>query len=75
MSVNDKVRVIWKTNCKWCDHAHFQKRKEIKANDNDLDGKELPSLKPGDAVKVKFNGRWYNAKVDAKWEPKSKKGN
>ena len=75
MSINDKVKVIWKTNCRWRDHAHWPKRKEIKLNDDDFgDEKELLSLKPGDPVKVKFGGRWYVAEVDDNWEPKSKKG-
>lgn len=45
MSVNDKVKVLWKTNCQWRDRPHWPKRKEIKANSND-EGKELSSLKP-----------------------------
>ena len=33
-------------------------------------------LKPGDAVKVKFGSRWYNAEVSEQWLPRqSKKGN
>ena len=30
MSVNDKVKVIWKTTCQWRDHAHWPKRPDIK---------------------------------------------
>ena len=51
MSVNNKVKVLWKTNCQWRDRPHWPKRKEIKANSAD-NGKELSSLKPGNAVRV-----------------------
>lgn len=56
MSVNNKVKVIWKTNCQWRDRPHWPKRKEIKLNEDDVvsEGKVLVALKPGDAVKVKF---------------------
>lgn len=77
MSVNDKVQVLWKTNCQWRDKPHWPKRKEIKLTDDDVvgEGKQLTSLKPGDAVKVKFGSRWYSAEVCEQWEPKqSKKG-
>ena len=54
--------------------TRWPKRKEIKANSDD-DGKELSSLKPGDAVRVKFGSRWYDAEVCEGWEPtQSKKG-
>lgn len=74
MSVTDKVKALWKTNCQWRDRPHWPKRKEIKANSND-EGKELSSLKPGDVVRVKFGSPWYNAEVCESWKPKrSKKG-
>ena len=74
MSVHDKVKVLWKTNCQWRDRPLRPKRKEIKANSND-EGKELSSLKPGDVVRVKFGSRWYNVEVCESWKPKqSKKG-
>ena len=72
MSVNDKVKVIWKTTCQWRDHAHWPKRCNIK-----LPGSETGTPDPltrGDGVKVKFRGRWYNAEMAESWEPKSKKG-
>lgn len=28
MSVNDKVKVLWKTNCHWRDHPHWPKRRD-----------------------------------------------
>lgn len=77
MSVNNKVKVIWKTNCQWRDRPHWPKRKEIKLNEDDVvsAGKELAALKPGDSVKVKFGSRWYSAEVAEQWQPKqSKKG-
>ena len=73
MSVNDKVKVIWKTNCQWKDRPHFPKRKEIKLDDSYGEDK-YASLKNGDKVKVKFGSRWYNAEVVENWDPKSKKG-
>lgn len=54
MSLNDKVKVIWKTNCQWRDRPHWPKRRDLKLNENDGNGKELSALKPGDAVKMKF---------------------
>jgi hypothetical protein len=39
------------------------------------EGKRYPTLNPGDAVKVRFGTRWYNAEVVKKWEAKSWKGN
>ena len=71
MSVNDKVNVIWKTKCGWNNLPHWPKRKEIKLNEDE--GNELSSLKPGDAVKLKFGTRWYNAEVAETWEPKQSK--
>lgn len=76
MSVNDKVKVLWKTKCHWRDRPHWPKRKEMKlAGDDAGEEKELSSLKPGDLVKVKFCSRWYDAEVCEPWEPRqSKKG-
>ena len=75
MSLNDKVKVIWKTNCQWRDQPHWPKRRDLKLNENDGNGKELSALEPGDAVKMKFGSRWYDAAVCEKWESrKSKKG-
>lgn len=34
---------------------------------------ELSSLKPGDAVRVKFGSQWYNAEVCKHWDPKESK--
>lgn len=75
MSVNDKVKVIWKTNCQWKDRPHWPKRKEIKLTNEDLvgEGKELLALKPGYPVKVKFGSRWYNAEVSEQWLPRQSK--
>ena len=71
MSLNDKVKVLWKTKCAWRDHAHWPKRKEIKLLNQD---DTLLPLKPGDAVKIKFGSKWYNAEVAEHWRPKSKRG-
>ena len=72
MSVNDKVKIIWKTKCQWRDHAHWPKRRDIKLPDSET-GTHDP-LSPGDAIRVKFGSRWYDAKVAEIWEPKAKKG-
>lgn len=71
MSLNDKVKVLWKTKCTWRDHAHWPKRREIKLLNQD---DTLLPLKPGNAVKIKFGSRWYDAEVAEHWKPKSKKG-
>lgn len=71
MSVNDKVKVIWKTTCQWRDHAHWPKRCDIKLPEGEIVTQD--SLKPGDAVKVKFGYRWYNAEVVESWEPETEK--
>ena len=73
MSINDKVKVLWKTNCEWRDKPHWPKRKEIKLREGETEG-ELLSLNPGDAVKIKFGSRWYDAEIAESWTPKSKKG-
>ena len=74
MSVNDKVKVIWKTNCQWKDRPHWPKRKEIKLVDAENEENVYPPLKSGDMVKVTFGSRWYNAEVVENWDPKAKKG-
>lgn len=70
MSLNDKVKVLWKTNCQWRDKPHWPKRKEIKLPQGDS---AMP-LKTGDRVKIKFCARWYDAEVAEDWQPKPKKG-
>jgi len=47
MSVNDKVKIIWKTSCQWQDRAHWPKRKDIKLRDGDTE--TSTPLKAGDA--------------------------
>lgn len=59
MSVNDEVKIIWKTNGKWRDCDHWIKRKEIMLKNIDTSKEEhtnLP-LSQGDPVKVKFGSR------------------
>jgi len=70
MSLDDKVKVLWKTNCQWRDKPHWPKRKEIKLPQGDS---TMP-LKTGDHVKIKFGSRWYDAEVAEDWQPKSKRG-
>lgn len=75
MSVNDTVEILWKTNCEWHDHPHWPKHKDLKlADESHGNGKRWPKLSKGDAVKVKFGSRWYNAEVVQDWEQKSWKG-
>ena len=72
MSVNDKIKVVWKTNCLWRNKPHWPKRKDIKLQEGET---QTPGpLKQGDAVKVKFGGKWYSAEMVQSWKPKSKKG-
>jgi hypothetical protein len=67
MSINDEVKIIWKTKCAWRDCPHWSKRKELKLIGAEDKATILP-LKVGDAVKVKFGSRWYNAEVAEQWE-------
>ena len=67
MSVNEKVKVFWKTSDEWRDRPHWPKRKDIKASG---DTNTFVPLKQGDAVKIKFGARWYDAEVVEAWEPK-----
>ncbi|KAL9950989.1 hypothetical protein ACROYT_G043574 [Oculina patagonica] len=73
MSINDKVKVFWKTNCQWRDRPHWPKRREIKLQGNDSNEELFPLLKDGDLVKIKFGSRWYAAEVAEPWNPKEKK--
>ena len=75
MSLSDTVEILWKTNCKWHDHPHWPKRKDLKLKDAQKgNGKRWPLLAPGDAVRVKFGTRWYDGEVQETWKPKSWKG-
>ena len=55
MAQREEIRIIWKTNCKWRDTDYVVERKDIKP----VGG----PLRPGDAVKVKYGARWYNAEI------------
>jgi len=68
MSVNDKVKVIWKTNCQWKDHPHWPKRKEIKLVDaenvenvspplNDVQFNEANKVFKAQCVQLKKDGQ------------------
>lgn len=74
MSINDKVQVLWKTNCEWRDRPHWPKRREIKLRQGDSAENSILPLKPGDLVRIKFGSRWYDTEVAEHWNPKSKKG-
>ena len=73
MSLNDKVKVLWKTNCQWRDRPHWPKRKEIKLPQREIEETSTMPLKTGDRVKIKFGSRWYDAEVAEDWQAKSKK--
>lgn len=73
MSVNDKIKVLWKTSCEWRDKPHFPKRKDFQLREGESESVLLP-LNPGDAAKIKFGSRWYNVEVAESWTPKSRKG-
>ena len=70
MSVDDEVRVVWKTKCKWRDHEHVAKRQDVRPNG--ISVKEnfstLP-LKPGDAIKIRFGNKWYHGEMLESWNP------
>ena len=61
MSVNDDVRIVWKTKCKWRDHEDLAKRKDIRPKGLSVkhDFAKLP-LQPGDPVKILFGKTWYD---------------
>ena len=67
MSVNEKVKLFWKTSDEWHDRPHWPKRKHIKASGDNTE--TLVPLKQGDAVKIKFGARWYDAEVVEAWQP------
>jgi len=73
MSINDKIKVLWKTSCEWRDKPHFPKRRDFQLREGESEGSLLP-LKLGDAAKIKFGSRWYNVEVAESWSPKSRKG-
>lgn len=73
LSANDKVKVLWKTNCHWRDRPHWPKRKEIKLREGETEEKLL-ELNSGEMVKIKFGSSWYDAKIAEGWTPKAKKG-
>ena len=53
MSINDRIKVLWKTNCEWRDKHHFPKRRDFQLREGELEGSLLP-LNVGDAAKIKF---------------------
>ena len=44
MPKNDKLKVTWKTNCKWRDVEHSARRKEIKLTDVNIGKEEFATL-------------------------------
>ena len=66
--VNEEIKFIWKTNDKWRDHEDFAERKNIRPKNMSWkeDFEKVP-LKPGDAVKIKFNKKWYDGEVMESW--------
>lgn len=62
MAQSGEIRIIWKTTCKWRDTDYIVTRKDIrpisgKGNTASIEYKE------GDAVKVKWGSRWYDAEI------------
>jgi sRNA-binding protein len=73
MSVNDEIKIMWKTACKWRDTEDFAKRKNIRPrNTNSKESFDTVPLKGGDAVKIRFGRKWYDAEVLESWSPVSK---
>ena len=73
MSINDKIKVLWKTSCEWRGKPHFPKRRDFQLREGESEGSLLP-LNLGDAAKIKFGSRWYNVEVAESWSPKPRKG-
>ena len=73
MSINERIKVLWKTSCEWRDKPHFPKRRDFQLREGELEGSLLP-LNVGDAAKIKFGSRWYNVEVAESWSPKSRRG-
>ena len=61
MSINDELKVVWKTKCRWRDQGHLAKRKDLKPKgvNAEVDFAMLP-LKPGDDVRIRFGKQWYD---------------
>ena len=61
MSINDELKVVWKTKCRWRDQGHLAKRKDLKPKgvNAKVDFAMLP-LKPGDDVRIRFGKQWYD---------------
>ena len=76
MASSDEIEVLWKTKCEWHDTPHTFKRKEIKPKDMKLAPKEAQtvSLHKGQAVRVKFGHKWWDAEMTEDWEPSNKRG-
>ena len=53
MSINDKIKVLWKTSCEWRDKLHFPKQRDFQLREGESEGSLLP-LKLGDWAKIKL---------------------
>ena len=81
MFINDELKVVWKTKCRWRDQGHLAKRKDLKPKgvNAEVDFAMLP-LKPGDDVRIRFGKQWYDGDMVEEWNPetevkdKAKKG-
>ena len=73
MSINDKIKVLWKTRCEWRDKPHFPKRRHFQLREGESEG-SLLLLNLGDAAKIKFGSGWYDVEVAESWSPKPRKG-
>ena len=75
MSVNDDVKIVWKTKCKWRGHKDLAKRKGIRPKVISVksDFAKHP-LQTGDPVKILFGKKWYDGETHEKWTFETDKG-
>jgi hypothetical protein len=58
MAQSEDIRIIWKTNCKWRDTDYYVNQEDVRPIGSCKD-----KIKEGDAVKMKYGSRWYNAEI------------
>ena len=62
MAQSGKIRIIWKTTCKWRNTDYIVKRKDVRPMGSKGHTASI-EYKEGNAVKVKWGSRWYDAEL------------
>ena len=62
MAQSGKIRIIWKTTCKWRNTDYIVTRKHVRPMGSKGDTASI-EYKEVDAVKVKWVSRWYDAEI------------